>query len=107
MVQEISSRNIAEEDLRLRAQRVRFDDLYRRELFLAGVDPNEMRFRRAACFDVGYSAAAGVESCWSSAFTIAAKPDNGLKLAATPVRPERQQLTPGVGRRDRGTEKGS
>lgn len=23
------------------------------ELFLAGVDPNEMRFRRAACFDVG------------------------------------------------------
>ena len=23
------------------------------ELFYAGVDPNEMRFRRAACFDVG------------------------------------------------------
>lgn len=23
------------------------------ELFLAGVDPNEMRFNRAACFDVG------------------------------------------------------
>ena len=23
------------------------------ELFLAGVDPNEMRFKRAACFDVG------------------------------------------------------
>jgi uncharacterized repeat protein (TIGR04076 family) len=23
------------------------------ELFLAGIDPNEMRFRRAACFDVG------------------------------------------------------
>ena len=23
------------------------------ELFFAGVDPNEMRFRRAACFDVG------------------------------------------------------
>jgi uncharacterized repeat protein (TIGR04076 family) len=23
------------------------------ELFLAGVDPNEMRFRRAACFDIG------------------------------------------------------
>jgi len=23
------------------------------ELFLAGVDPNEMRFRRAGCFDVG------------------------------------------------------
>jgi uncharacterized repeat protein (TIGR04076 family) len=23
------------------------------ELFLAGIDPNEMRFRRAGCFDVG------------------------------------------------------
>jgi len=23
------------------------------ELFMAGVDPNEMRFKRAACFDVG------------------------------------------------------
>ena len=48
-----SDETLPKEDLHLRTERGDNAGFASNELFYAGVDPNDMRFKRAACFDVG------------------------------------------------------